>query len=223
MQGIALNAEKKSNEYYEKSNQHRDFLSLGEPIKVGHHSERRHRKIIEQAHNNMGKSIEQSERVETYESKAAYWESKANDINLSMPESIDYFEFKLNQAKEKHTLLKEDPSKRSHSYSLTYAKKELNDLTDKVKLAVRLWGTPEEVDQLNKEKEEETKKKLSKKGKFDQLLEEYGGFFFFGSDTEQFKEKYNVLVDKGYLEQDEKVCHIVGGLYVPVKYKEKFI
>lgn len=54
----AASAEQKSNEYYEKSNKDRDFLSLGEPIKVGHHSERRHRKMIDDAWNNMGKSVE---------------------------------------------------------------------------------------------------------------------------------------------------------------------
>ena len=145
MQNVALNAEKKSDEYYEKSNQHREFLSLGEPIKVGHHSEGRHRKMFEQAHNNMSKSVEQSKRVETYESKAEYWEGKTNDINLSMPESIDYFEYKLNKAKENHKLLKDNPEKRNHSFSLTYAKKEVNELTDKVKLSIKLWGSIEEV------------------------------------------------------------------------------
>lgn len=40
----AASATQKSNEYFQKSNRHQDFLSLGEPIKVGHHSERGHRK-----------------------------------------------------------------------------------------------------------------------------------------------------------------------------------
>jgi hypothetical protein len=35
----AASAEAKSNEYYDRSNKDKDFLSLGEPIKVGHHSE----------------------------------------------------------------------------------------------------------------------------------------------------------------------------------------
>ena len=42
----AASAAQKSNEYFQRSNKHRDFLSLGEPIKVGHHSERGHRKMI---------------------------------------------------------------------------------------------------------------------------------------------------------------------------------
>ena len=54
----ASSAEKKSTQYYNASQKDADFLSLGEPIKIGHHSEKRHRKIIEQADNNMGKCVE---------------------------------------------------------------------------------------------------------------------------------------------------------------------
>lgn len=44
--GWAQSAGQKSNEYFNRSNKDKDFLSLGEPIKVGHHSEKRHRKAI---------------------------------------------------------------------------------------------------------------------------------------------------------------------------------
>ena len=51
----ASSAAQKSNEYFNRSNKDRDFLSLGEPIKVGHHSEKQDRKMIEDSWNNMGK------------------------------------------------------------------------------------------------------------------------------------------------------------------------
>ena len=54
-----------------------------------------------------------------------YWEEKANTINLSMPESIDFYEHKLEKAKEYHEGLKSGKYPREHSYSLTYAKKLL--------------------------------------------------------------------------------------------------
>ena len=54
----AATAERKSEEYFKTSNKDSDFLSLGEPIKIGHYSERRHRKAIEDAWHNMGKSVE---------------------------------------------------------------------------------------------------------------------------------------------------------------------
>jgi hypothetical protein len=140
LETAALNAEKKSDSYYQASNKDRDFLSLGEPIKVGHHSEKRHRKIIDQAWSNMGKSVELRDKAEEYESRADYWAKKANTINLSMPECLEFYEFELEKAKAKHEGLKNGTIERDHSFSLTYAKKEVNELQKKVDLAKKLWS-----------------------------------------------------------------------------------
>ncbi|MCK4812343.1 MAG: DUF3560 domain-containing protein [Candidatus Marinimicrobia bacterium] len=136
----ADSAVKKSDQAYQASNKHSDFLSLGEPIKIGHHSENRHRKMIENANNNMGKSVELSNKADSHADKSEYWKSRENDINLSMPESIDFYAVKLETAKEKHTFLKKNPIERSHSYSLTYAKKDLNIAMKNYDTAVRLWS-----------------------------------------------------------------------------------
>ena len=136
----AASAERKSHEYYEKSNKDRDFLSLGEPIKVGHHSERRHRKMIEDAWNNTGKFVEYHDKAKEHEYKATYWDARSNIINLSMPESIDFYQNKLEKAKEYHEGLKSGKYPREHSYSLAYAKKEVNELQKKYELAIKLWG-----------------------------------------------------------------------------------
>lgn len=135
----AASAERKSEEYFTKSNKDSDFLSLGEPIKVGHHSERRHRKMIEDAWNNTGKAVAYSEKAEEHLSKASYWEKRANDINLSMPESVEYYEHKLEQATEYHAGLKSGKYPREHSYSLTYAKKAVNEAQKNYDLAKKLW------------------------------------------------------------------------------------
>lgn len=135
----AAKAETKSDQYWRASNEGREFLSLAEPIKVGHHSEKRHRALIERNHNRMDKSVEFSKKAEEHESKAEYWKSRANDINLSMPESLEYYQFKLEEAKELHEGLKSGKYERRHSYSLTYAKKDVNELTKKVNLAKKLW------------------------------------------------------------------------------------
>ncbi|MFA5196701.1 MAG: DUF3560 domain-containing protein [Bacteroidales bacterium] len=140
LKSAAVNAEKKSDNYYNASNKDADFLRLGEPIKVGHHSENRHRRIIEQAQNNMSKSVEFSKKADEYESRVSYWAAKANTINLSMPESLEYYEFELEKAKAKHEGLKNGTIARSHSFSLTYAKKEVNEIEKKLKLAQKLWA-----------------------------------------------------------------------------------
>lgn len=223
LNGYASNAEKRSTQYWEASQEGRDFLSLGEPIKIGHHSERRHRALFERNHNRMGKSIAESDKAKEYERRAEYWESKAKDINLSMPESLDFYEFKLEQAKEKHKDLKDNPEKRSHSYSLTYANKEVKEAEKNLELAVKLWGNEEVIQQINLEKEAEAEKKANKNGKFDALHKKYGGFFFFGSDMVSFREKYNKLLTDGFIEEGEKVVNIIAGCYVPVKHKEAFL
>jgi hypothetical protein len=136
----AASAVQRSNEYYNKSNKDKDFLSLGEPIKVGHHSEKRHRKAINDAWNNMGKSVQFDEKAAEHESNAEYWDKRANTINLSMPESIDFYEHKLEVAKEYHAGVKSGKYPRMHSYTLTYAKKDVNEAQKNYDLAVKLWG-----------------------------------------------------------------------------------
>ena len=88
----------------------------------------------------MRKSVELSKKAEEHQSKAEYWESKSSEINLSMPESIEYFEYKLEEAKMRHEGLKNGTIKRDHSYSLTYANKNRKELQKKFALSHRLWG-----------------------------------------------------------------------------------
>lgn len=136
----SVNAENKSNEYYKRSKKDSSFLSLGEPVKVGHHSEKRHRRILEEYDNNMRKCVEFDNKSKEYQDRLSYWENKASTINLSMPESLEYYEVMLEDAKNKHQDLKNNPEKRKHSYSLTYAKKEVNELEKKLELAKKLWS-----------------------------------------------------------------------------------
>lgn len=136
----ANSAEDRSNKLWEASNEGRDFLSLGEPIKIGHHSEKRHRALIERNHDRMSKAVEEGKKVAQHESKADYWNSRANVINLSMPESVEFFEFKLEEAKERHEGIKSGKYPKEHAFTLTYAKKRVNEMEKNHNLAKRLWG-----------------------------------------------------------------------------------
>ena len=138
--GFADNAERKSNEHYKASHAATENIPLGQPILVGHHSEGRHRKALDKSWNEMGKCVAMSEKAESYESKANYWANKANSINLSMPESLEFYEYELERAKAIHEGMKNGTIERIHSYSLTYAKKEVNDIESKLNLAKRLWA-----------------------------------------------------------------------------------
>ena len=138
--GYQSNAASRAIAHHNSSNEGADFLRLAEPIKIGHHSEKRHRALIERNHRRMEKCVEEFKKAESYESRIAYWEEKSYEVNLSMPESIEYFEAKLEQAKAKQQGLKDGSIEREHSYSLTYATKAVKDLTKKVNMAHKLWG-----------------------------------------------------------------------------------
>ena len=60
-----------------------------------------------------------------------------------MPECLEYFECKLEKAIEHHTGLKDGTIPKTHSYSLTYASKDVKELKQKVEIAKLLWGNKE--------------------------------------------------------------------------------
>jgi len=135
-----INGLKRNQQYCEAANEGHEFLQLAEPIKVGHHSEKRHRALIERNNKRMDKAVEEANKAESYDDRIEYWQRMADKIDLSMPESLEFFQVKLEEAKAKHQDLKNNPEKREHPCSLTYAKKAVNDLEKKVKLAQVLWG-----------------------------------------------------------------------------------
>lgn len=136
----ADNADKKGSDWQEKSNEGKDFLALAEPIKVGHHSEKRHRALIERNWNRMSNAMEEFKKADAYRERTAYWESMANKIDLSMPESLEFFEIQLEEAKVYHQFLKDNPSERPHGMALSYASKKVKDLKSKYETAVKLWA-----------------------------------------------------------------------------------
>lgn len=136
----ADSAEKRSETWRAKSDEGREFLSLGEPIKVGHHSEKRHRALIDRNWNRMSNAMEEKKKAENYRDRTAYWEKMAEKIDLSMPESLEFFKAQLEEATDYHKAMKEGKIKRAHSYSLTYAKKKVNDLKKKCEIARKLWA-----------------------------------------------------------------------------------
>lgn len=207
------NAEKRSEKYYQASQEQRDFLSLCEPIKVGHHSERRHRKLIERNWERMGKSVKENEKAEEYKRRSEYWEQRANKIDLSLPDCLEFYEFELMKAKKHHQSLKDNPELRSHSMSLQYANKSVKDLEEKVYLAIKLWGDEEDLKFLDQEKKEKAESKTSKSKKINDGLDELGAFFAFNND--QFKEGYYKAKDNGFIQEGEKAVHFGKGLYVP--------
>jgi len=140
LDNAAANAEARANSWQEKSNEGADFLRLAEPIKIGHHSEKRHRALFERNDARMRNCIKEHEKAGEYIKRAEYWEEMSGKIDLSMPESLEYFEHELEKAIAYHAGLKSGDIEREHSFSLTYAAKAVKELKDKVAIAVKLWG-----------------------------------------------------------------------------------
>ena len=88
----------------------------------------------------MDKCMEYDKKSQDYGSRIWYWEDKLNVINLSMPESIEYYYYKLNKAIWRHEWLKNWTVAKEHSYSITYAKKDVNEAKKNLELAKRLWS-----------------------------------------------------------------------------------
>lgn len=57
-----------------------------------------------------------------------------------MPESLEFYAFKLEQAKEKHQGIKNGTIPKDHSMSLQYANKAVKDAEKNLKIAQKLWG-----------------------------------------------------------------------------------
>jgi len=204
----AGSAEAKSDDYYNKSNKDNGFLSLGEPIKVGHHSERRHRKMFDDAWANMGKSVAFQDKALEHEAKANYWERMAKKIDLSLPESLDFFPEQLADAKEYHQFLKDNPDKRPHSMALQYASKKVKDTARKVEQARKLWGEQEPVEIIVKSNKTKTNP-----------LDNFEGLFF-AFNTEQFKEGMHGVGLTA--EETDKILSIGHGGYLLKTRKEAF-
>lgn len=78
-ENLAANAKEASTQAYNRSHQLTEHIPLGQPILIGHHSERRHRNALDKSWNAMGKSVELSEKAEHYRRKA---EAAQNNDNI---------------------------------------------------------------------------------------------------------------------------------------------
>lgn len=136
---FAQRAEERAAAWYEKAQEGREFLALAEPIKVGHHSERRHRALIDRNYRRMGNSVRESELAEEHKRKAEYWRSKKEEINLSMPESLEYFKAELEKAQQIYEGMKNGTIQREHSMSLSYARNKVKKLEKNLNFAKFLW------------------------------------------------------------------------------------
>lgn len=91
---LANKHKKLSAERYNQASKISDMIPFGQPILVGHHSERRHRRDAEKINSNMRKSVEHQKTADYYAGRLAAMES--NDaISSDDPDAIAKLEAKL--------------------------------------------------------------------------------------------------------------------------------
>jgi hypothetical protein len=101
----AKRARNESNRAYEASNAAVEHIPLGQPILVGHHSERRHRRAIEKSHNAMRKSISLENKAKEFERRAeAALNNKA--IFSDDPNAAEKLAEKIERLEQRQELMK---------------------------------------------------------------------------------------------------------------------
>ena len=80
-------------------------IPFGQPILVGHHSEKRHRAHLEKIDNKIRKGIEASDKAEYYENKIASIENN-NSIQSDDPEAVIKLKEKLDKLKKAQERMK---------------------------------------------------------------------------------------------------------------------
>lgn len=145
----AAKNEQISADFFEKSKEGHDFLVLGEPIKVGHHSEKKHRALIERNHKRMEKAVEAMRKVEGYQDKADTLQRRlAKEINLDTPDSLEQLKQRVEDLETQRQAIK---SREHERWELSNLGANIRRYKKRLETAQELWELPEELekDQAN--------------------------------------------------------------------------
>ncbi len=102
---LAENADKKSSNLSEQSSKMASVIPFGQPILVGHHSEKRDRNYREKIWNKMGSSVEESKKAEYYREKAIAAENNTS-ISSDDPEAVKLLKEKIETLEERSKKMK---------------------------------------------------------------------------------------------------------------------
>jgi hypothetical protein len=81
-------------------------ISNGQPILIGHHSEKSHRALLKRQDNNIHKGVEAAKTAEYYSRRAASAASN-NSVSSDNPEAITLLQDKINRAERNQELMKQ--------------------------------------------------------------------------------------------------------------------
>jgi Domain of unknown function (DUF3560) len=100
-----LKNRKLSKSFYERSTSMARCIPMGQPILIGHHSEKRDRRFRRRLWDLMGQSVAASDKAEYYEQKAAAIETNQS-IFSDDPDAIDKLKEKIAAAVDRQDFMK---------------------------------------------------------------------------------------------------------------------
>jgi hypothetical protein len=118
-------------QFWKSSHKIIDMIPMGQPILVGHHSEKRHRRDLERSDSYIRKSIEADEKAKHYTSRVAHAESN-RDISSDDPQAIEKLKEKIKALEEAQEMMKKVNSIHA-KFLKNPAILETADLSDKMK------------------------------------------------------------------------------------------
>ena len=122
-------AVQRSQAHYKRHNDLASVIPMGQPILIGHHSEKRHRKDLDRIDNEMKKSIQEDE-------KADYYRNKINNIDNNKaissddPKAIEKLQAKVKELEDAKVKVK---ARQHEWYELPYLNADIKRLKNRIK------------------------------------------------------------------------------------------
>lgn len=122
-------AEQRSQEHYDRHNKISSAIPMGQPILVGHHSEKRHRKDLERIDNEMRKSIQEDEKADYYRNKIDNIDN-GKAISSDDPQAIEKLQARIEELEQAKVEVKARPHE---WYELPYLNADIRRYKDRIK------------------------------------------------------------------------------------------
>ena len=154
-QELASKNKEESQTAYERSNSAVAGIPMGQPILVGHHSERSHRAALKRCHSAMDKSIELNNKAEHYEDKANGIINN-NAISSDDPRATIKLKEKLKKLEEQRVKIKEFNKKErkegrssADAYILSNLGQNIRSVKERIKHLEKLSKIEDKEEEIN--------------------------------------------------------------------------
>lgn len=122
-------AEQRSQSHYKRHNDLANIIPIGQPIILGHHSEKRHRNDLKRIDNEMRKSIQESEKADYYRNKLDNIDNN-NAISSDDPKAIEKLQARIKELEKAKVEVKAKPHE---WYELQYLNADIRRLKNRLK------------------------------------------------------------------------------------------